>query len=458
MTLKSRKIQVLIITVLVVLAIGFYGLTAIAGGDSKDGGKGGKSKDITLKIIIDSLPVVAGQRFIAANFEKETGIKVEILEVPYGELKEKIMLDIIGGSGEFDLVCPDGAWAAEVMASGYIIKMDDFIKELKADSQYDFDDLVPGGLEFCKWDGSWYGLPSTLHSNAYLITRKDLLEKAGFGVPRTWDEFDEIAEYFTGYVDPETGEEVDYGTITPGQRDDPIIMAWMNRMLSMGGAIDGLGIGSLWDSNFEPTFHRGPGLEAAKLLMKHLIEYGPPGPTSVTWGTQTEVYMSGRAAMIAAWDVLFADFENPSQSKVVGKSNYSQIPIVAGKKGGGLLATRAFYIPKGAKNKDAARAYIKFATSKEQDKQTVLNGAPAPIRLSNFTDPDVLAKWPSMREAGKIYATLINEPLVPEWSEIKEALGIALTRAAVGEIEVGDALDEAAETVREIFERAGYYR
>ncbi len=458
MSLRNRKFQVLIIAVLVVLAIGFFGLIAIAGGDSKGGGKGGKSKDLTLRVIIDSLPVVAGQRFIAAEFEKETGIKIDILEVPYGELKEKVMLDIIGGSGTFDLVCPDGAWSAEIMASGYILKIDDFVKELKADSQYDFDDLVPGGLEFVVWDGSWYGIPSTLHSNAYLISRKDLLEKAGFDVPRTWEEFDEIAEYFTGYVDPETGEKVDYGTITPGERDDPIIMAWMNRMLSMGGAIDGRGIGSLWDNNFEPTFQKGPGLESAKLLMKHLIEYGPPGPTSVTWGTQIEVFMSGRAAMIAGWDVNFADIEDPSQSKVVGKTIYSQIPVLAGKKGGGLLATRPYFIPKGSKNQDAAKAYIKFATSKEQDKQIVLNGAPAPIRFSNFSDRDVLAKWPSMKEAGKIYANLINEPLVPEWSEIKEALGIALTRAAVGEIEVGDALDEAAETVREIFERAGYYK
>jgi multiple sugar transport system substrate-binding protein len=457
MFVQGKKRVAMIMAVAVCFLLGVYIAPVFAGGKNGKGEETGAYEGVTIRIIIDSLEWVAGQKVVAENFEKATGATVDILVVPYGELKEKIMLDLVSGGGTFDLVCPDGAWAGEIMASGYIEKLNDFIEDLKADPEYDFNDLVPGGLEFVQWDGNWYGIPSTLHSNAYLISRSDLLPNEGFSIPRTWTEFNEVAAFFTGYVNPETGEKM-YGTVTPGERDDPIIMAWMNRMLSMGGSIDSKGRGALWNNEWKPTFQNGPGLESAELLMKHLTEYGPPGPTSVTWGTQVELYMAGRAAMVAAWDVNIAGFEDPKQSKVVGKNNYSTIPVKEGEELGGLLASRPYFIPKKAKNKEAAKAFIKFATSKEQDKLSVLNGSPAPIRLSNFEDPEVLEKWPSMREAKTIYSALISEPLIPEWSEIKEALGIALTQAVAGEKSIQNALNEAAGKVEQIFERGGYYR
>lgn len=413
---------------------------------------------VNLKLVIDQLPwVETGLKTYVKEFERLTGVKVDVLDVPYNDLHEKIMVDLIGQTGTYNIVAPDGAWGAEVIETGQVLNIDDFIEKLKKDPLYDFEDIVPGAVEFVYRKGHWYGLPATLHSNAFMVGRKDLLDDAGFDVPVNWEDYNKATEFFTGYT-TSWGETIPYGTVTSGERDDPIVMEWMNRMLNSGGTYIGeTGIGCLWDENWNPVFHEGPGLEGAKLLIQHFA-WGPPGPTTVTWDTMTRTYLEGRTAFIPCWDLLFGDFENPEISKVVGKNNYARFPFKQGTNPSGLLAGRFYFVPKAARDKEAVFAFLRWATSKSVDKETVLASSPAPIRLSNYQDPALVDRHPGLALSMEVYKVILPEPQIPEWIEVKEYLGLALSQAAVGEKSPQEALSIAADRVKELFKRVRYIK
>lgn len=404
----------------------------------------------TLRIVIDQLPATQrGLNFAVKEFEKLTGAKVVLLTIPYHELHEKIMLDLMTEAGVYDLVCPDGAWNAEVIESGHVIQIDKFVEELKADPLYNFDDLVPGIQGFVIRRGHWYALPVTLHTNSIMVYRKDLFEAAGFDIPSSWESYNKAARFFT------ESELVQYGCVASGERDDPIIMEWMNRMLNCGGTYDSIGRGCLWDEKWVPTFNSGPGVEGAKLVKIH-CELGPPGPGTVTWDTIAKTYVTGRSASAGTWDISYVDFEDPKISKVVGKNLYFRFPVKKGTKSCGMLAGRFYFIPKACRHKEAAFSFIKWATSNSTDKQIVLKGGFAPIRVSNHSDPELTALYPWGEISEKIYPTLLPEPQIPEWMHIKEFLGLALSQIVAGTKTPKEGLDIAAERTRKLFEKVGY--
>jgi multiple sugar transport system substrate-binding protein len=413
---------------------------------------------VSLRLVIDQLPWVAqGLKLHVKEFEKLTGAKVIVLDIPYHDLHEKIMVDLVTQTGTYNIVLPDGAWAAEVIESGQVMNIDEFVEGLKKDPEYDFEDLVPGALDFVYRKGHWYGLPATLHSNAFMIYRKDLLKDAGLDVPVYWEDYNNMAQFFTGYK-TSWGDTIPYGCISSGERDDPIIMEWMNRMLNSGGTYEAeTGIGCLWDKNWNPTFHKDPGLEGAKLLLQH-FSWGPPGPSTVTWDTMSRTYLEGRVATVGTWDIVFGDFENPEVSKVVGKNHYDRIPFKKGTNPSGLLAGRFYFVPKVAKDKEAVFAFLKWVTSKSVDRETVLGSSPAPIRLSNYQDPALVKRHPGLARSLEIYKVILPEPQVPEWMTIKEYLGLALSQAATGEKSPQEALSIAADRVKKLFKKAGYVK
>jgi len=404
----------------------------------------------TLKVIVDQLPTTQrGLDSAIKQFEKLTAAKVVLLTVPYHELHEKIMLDLVTGAGTYDLICPDGAWNAEIIESGYVIPIDEFIEELKMDPLYDFDDLVPGIESFVVRGGHWYALPVTLHTNSIMAYRKDLFDAAGLDIPSTWESYNEAARFFT------ESKLVQYGCVASGERDDPIVMEWMNRMLNCGGTYDARGKGCLWDENWVPTFNSEPGLEGARILKVH-CDLGPPGPSTVTWDTIAKVYTDGRSASAGTWDISYVDFENPETSTVVGKSLYSFFPTKKDTKPSGMLAGRFYFVPKACRHKEAAFAFMKWATSDSTDKQIVIEGGFAPIRVSNHADPELVALYPWGKISAEVYPTLLPEPQIPEWMQIKEFLGLALSQIVTGMKTVEEALDVAAERTEKAFDKAGY--
>jgi maltose-binding protein MalE len=103
-------------------------------------------------------------------------------------------------------------------------------------------------------------------------------------------------------------------------------------------------------------------------------------------------------------------------------------------------------------------------TSKEKEKEIVTaKGDPAyqtviAVRNSNLLDPEVNAANNGLHEM--IYEGLQSSrglPAIPEWLQVQSILEVAMNKMASG-ADVEETLDNTAEEVTEVMERAGYYK
>lgn len=410
---------------------------------------------VTLNVIADFssyTDVVAEQ---VPAFEKMTGARVVLIQIPFEEIRGKIMMELVGKTGSYDVILSPPEYWPEYIATGEILPINNYIDR---DPGYDFEDIIPSGLRWQTKDKAYYGVPGMYNTEAMYVYRKDLYEEAGVTPPTTWEEFNRIAQIFTGYT-TKAGERVPYGIAAPGERGDTITMGWLIRFWSMAGKGDMFGVSALWDENYRVKFNNKIGMDSVKLYVHQLINYGPPNPAGISWDEIMRLFMGGKAAHAGVFSDMIPPFEDPAKSKIAGKIGYDRYPAAPGKEPTGVMGTRSYGIAKFVKNPDASWQLIRFLTSKEMDLDGVMQGKTDPIRYSTFGNPRTIEKFPWLEKMGDIYALAQGEPVLPEWGEIKESgIGLALAQAASGELPAEEAMNRAAKTVEDIFRSAGYYK
>jgi multiple sugar transport system substrate-binding protein len=392
------------------------------------------------------------------KFLDDTGITLTPVTIPYDSLLEKIMIDLTSKTGEYDIVSPDGAWAGQIMASGGVEPLGKFYEELKADSGYDFNDLIPSALSFCSLKGVPFGLPYWTHSNAWMLYRRDVFEAMKLEPPKTLEDVMAVAKALQGSKGPD-GKVIKYGTAGAGMRGDYIVMEWMQRMLSACETNNGVGQNVLWDDKWKPTFNDANGIAIAEYYRDLLNRYGPPGPSAMTWAEVRPLMFAGEVAIIGmAWDGWVLRFTDPKNTPYAGKFVWAPCPLKAGCARGGVLGERPLYLNAHSKNKQAALAVMKWATSKEGDLAMAESVSPGVVRASTIQNPIFQQKYPMMARRLEAYKNVTPEPLIPEWAEIKEHLGIALSQILSKEKGAKEALDIAATQTDKIFRKSGYYK
>ena len=144
----------------------------------------------SLTMLVTASPSADGLRALAAEYEDETGVAIEFVEVPYEQLATRIILASQSGESTFDMAQVDGFTLPQIVAANGLLPLDDHIAD---DAEYDYDDFPEGLKEYAKQDGVSYGLP--LSTEPYLQwIRTDLYDEVGLEAAVTWDEVFENAD------------------------------------------------------------------------------------------------------------------------------------------------------------------------------------------------------------------------------------------------------------------------
>ena len=144
---------------------------------------------------------------LAAEYSEATGVKVNIVEMDLPTMYEKEVLDIVGGTGAYDIITWNVSWKGEWANAGYMLPLDDYIA---ADNdEVDIEDFPASMLQVCaEWNNQIYGLPYYTFTPG-LMYRADLFEdptemanfKDAYGydldIPTTYDQMSDIAQFFT---------------------------------------------------------------------------------------------------------------------------------------------------------------------------------------------------------------------------------------------------------------------
>jgi multiple sugar transport system substrate-binding protein len=368
------------------------------------------------------------------------------------------MLNELNSKGKLcDLIIGDSQWIGGSAESGHYVKLNDFF----AKEGIKISDFAPatvrGYAEWPKGTPNYWALPAMGDALGWTY-RKDWFAKPelqaefkakhgrDLAAPKTWTEFKQVAEFFSGkQID---GKKV-YGTYLFTERgSEGITMGVSNVFYPMGFqyqdpkkpyAMDG--------------FVNGP--DAVKALEFYKALYKcctPPGLTNSYMGEGLDAFKSGQVAMMMNW---FAFFPGLHKDPNVGGDKIGFFVNPSDKTKGSQLGGQGISVVKYSPNQAEALAYIKwFAAPEVQKKWWALGG---------YSAHNAVLKDPGFTKSAPFAAEFLTamDQVVDFWADPSYAQLLAAQQKRVHDFVVADkgtakeALDGLVADWKKVFKEDG---
>ncbi len=383
-------------------------------------------------------------------FTELTGIEVQFEVIPPKELREKAVLDLAAGSGNYASHTGDPMYLPLYQSNEWVDPLDDYLNDptLTDPAWFAVDDIIPNWIEADSVDGTLYGMPvegeATIH-----IYRSDIYQEMGIQPPQT---LEELAQSAAAIHTPDRAGMALRGFQGAGQN----MYIFPSLFLEFGG--------EWFDADGNPTLNSAAGVDALQYYVD-VLQYAPAGVENWNWPEIMEAFAGGGVAQYVDANSTASVIENPASSTVVGKVGYQRWP--AGPSGRRVTSiwnwAMAINSALPEEQKKATWLYIQWLASrptqllsasyKETPEAVVRTGVnrssiwndPAYQELVGFTEDYVDVVLTSLQED-----TDPNwRPRVPQWPEIGEVSAIAVQSALTNQKTPQQALDDAnAEIVR----------
>ncbi|HOB43735.1 MAG: sugar ABC transporter substrate-binding protein [Limnochordia bacterium] len=399
------------------------------------------AQDKVVTVALRSLPETDYIIEHLQEFTEATGIHVNIVTYPEEQLRQKTIMDLTTGAGAYDVIAVDSVFIPELAMGGYILPLDKYI-----DPAYDLEDIMESVRGLLSYEGQLYAAP-IYQETTILMYRKDLFEQEGIAVPDTLDEFYAVAEHFTR--PPSI-----WGVAMRGLRGNGMnIYTWAQWLHSYGGAF--------FDENMNPLFDSAESILATEKYASMLQKWGPPGSSSYSWDDVQTAFVSGRAAMIIDATNFYNRIEDPERSAIAGKIGYAVVPAGPSGRFPGNYAM-GFAISavaaRSEEQRENAAKFVQWATSREMELGKALEADIVSItRTSVFESNEFRNKInPQWLEAAVKSLEITDpnyRPLIPEWREVGNLLGIAVESVISGQQSAPAALAEAQKGAEEVMAR-----
>ncbi|MBE3571839.1 MAG: sugar ABC transporter substrate-binding protein [Moorella humiferrea] len=399
----------------VLLAIAMAGCS---GGSSKseDSGKTGKKNNLagqTLRFVACNHVWTEAIKPLIPEFEKQTGIKVNIESYAEEPLSQKLAVEFTSGASTIDVFMNRPHQEGLLFTKNkWYEPLNNYINNPEiTPADWDWNDFMASAVQATTNNGTIFGVP--IISEATIIYyRKDLFQQANLTPPTTFEELEAAAKKLNN---PSSGIA---GIVARGQRGLAVSQ--------FAGYLFGFGGDFLKDGKC--VLDTPEAVAAFKYYGKLLHDYGPPGTTNMSWPQASALFASGKAAMLTDSSGILSAIIDPSKSTVADKVGFAVFP--AGPKGlhPYFGAPWALSISASSKHKEAAWEFVKWLSSKEVMKKAQLVGNTG-TRKSVWNDPEVLAKMPKgfaevVEKSGEVGVPYC----VPRMTAVGEA------RDAIGEV------------------------
>ncbi|NPV53886.1 MAG: sugar ABC transporter substrate-binding protein [Firmicutes bacterium] len=398
----------------------------------------------TVKIITWETATATAIQKLIPEFEKETGIKVMFEIYPEPVLREKVMLDLASRSGAYDIFLLDGWLTAEYAKAGYVIPLDDLLKNNK--SEWFCEDFAPKYLDALRYDGKLWGLPYYGHVGI-LMYRKDLFEKLGLGVPETTDELMTAAAKLTQKPDR-------YGIAfraIKGEDNTIITTSWT------------WVFGGRWlDEKNMPVVDSPEFIKGVTWIKDILQKYGPPDVSRYSWVEVEKAFTTGRVGMIFDASDFVGRIEDPKRSQIAGKIGYALAPagpnIPRTKRYASHLFTAGMGINADSRHKEAAWLFLQWMTSSEVQQRTLLEGNNTGVTSLAVLNSNQFRKAYQGVDVILKALELANPEYMPHitvYSELCDIIGTHISAVVAGMEEPADAMKKAKLEMYRALSRAG---
>lgn len=237
-----------------------------------------------------------GLQQLGDEFEKETGIKVVVHQIPWDSYQDQVFLNFGNKQTDFDIVVGDSQWIGRGATKGLYLELTDWLPTA-ADIGKINAKAVRYLCEYPAGSGKYFAAPCETDAVGFSYRKdwfEDPAEKSAFkekygrdlAVPDTWEQFRDIAEFFC------RPEQERYGcTLLTGRGYDSLTMGFQQIMWAFGGS---------WgdERTFKTEgFADSDGSVRALEFMKELLKFAPKGAANYEYGKNLEAFISGSSAM-----------------------------------------------------------------------------------------------------------------------------------------------------------------
>lgn len=432
---RSRSARVVTLSSAIVMMSGVGLLVSC----SSDGAEAGDSQELT---VLFNQSHEGASEWLAAEYEKKTGVKINPVLSPYDEIASNLTLDQQSGANTIDVAAPWYVSLGDLAADGTIQELTDWVNETP---ELDIEDFIPSIWEpYSTLDGKIYGIPFDGDTHV-LFYNKEILERNGFTEPpATWDEYLEQA---TTITENESSNGV-YGASVFGQQSPLILGAsFANRLAGFGG--------SFLDENGDPALDTPEAVDAAQALVD-INDVALPTPAETDFGAGNTAWFAGNVAFIENWTDLGVQTESAStDSPVAGKWGVTLLPV--GEEGqeprASLVAGFSWVVAANTEKRDLAEDFIEFTASSEANGALLTAEPPTgvdPSRLSTLEDETYGEKFPEIQEVNR--ATLNDALAWPTGKNATQAAQVLTDELAALIAGTGGTAEETIQRVQEQWE------
>lgn len=430
------------VSALVALAV----VAAACGGDGDGDGEDGAAGDGGGGRVVIAAPQgneSEGLKAIAPIYEQETGVELQIEELPYDSLFERLVTTFQANDASFDLVMMDDPWMPLFGTEGWLQPLDQnygFERDPDiADVIYDVGTWPPprGPVPPTEQGKDPGLLGITILGNVEMFMyRTDLIDE-----PQTWD--DVLAAAQANDADDLAGYAI------RGAATNPVVADFLPILWSFGGDI--------FDEDWEVIFDSEESLAAVKFLVEDLRAVAEDSPDVIDAADRSRLMAIGETVQSTVWPGEVNSIVLGEGTTVEGDVAFIPMPAGPSGQGFGMMGNWLLGIPSATDDGEAAADFIRWVIEEDTQQLYAENGG-VPSRTSVLQDPELNEANPYFSAlADSLAATPNWRPRTDQWNAVETVLGTNLNAALAGQITAEEVVERASGEIRTILEQAGYY-
>ncbi|MCA9869243.1 MAG: extracellular solute-binding protein [Caldilineae bacterium] len=391
-------------------------------------------------------------------YEEETGIKVNIVQEPWGSFFDLFATEMASQGDTWDMVVGDSQWLGQMATQGHYLDITNFLVDNGIK-----DTVVPATLvyygEYPTGSGTYWAYPTEGDADGFAY-RKDLFENPDemaafekeFGypldIPQDYDQFMDIAKFFTR---PDDGL---YGVAIYTQKDyDALTMGYENTLFPFGAD---------WkdaDNNVMGVINSPEAVAAAEYYRELYDCCQAPGLSNAFFSEVNDAMISGQAAMGMNYFAFFPALVNPGTNPdYYDKMGFFQNPAGPSGERGAALGGQGLSVVShiSPERQQAALDFIKwFSQDDMQAKWAEFGGYTT--NQAVFESEEFLNATPYNRAFAQTMQNVKDFWNIPEFGQLLEVAQRELSAYIVGgEGNAQDTMDRIAEEHDKILREAGY--
>jgi trehalose/maltose transport system substrate-binding protein len=360
-------------------------------------------------------------------WEEKTGNTVTLVPMPSSTTDQfaQYRLWLAAGSSDIDVYQTDVIWAPQL--ADQFVDLTEAAKDVAASH-------FPSIIESQTVGGKLVALPIFTDAPA-LYYRKDLLEKYGVAVPKTWDELTAAAQKIQ---DGEKAANADFwGFVWQGNAYEGLTCDALEWVKSFGG-------GQIVEPDGSISINNEKAAKAIETAKGWVGTISPEGVLAYQEEEARGVWQTGNAAFMRNWPYAYA-LGNGDDSKVKGLFGVTTLPVGAeGDTSAATLGGWNVAVSKYSKHQEAAISLALWLSGPEVQKMRALNETNLPTIVSLYDDADIAAKAPIIPQWKDVFLNAVPRPSAPtlgKYSEVSAKFFNAVHETLAGN---GSAADNLA--------------